>query len=314
MREAREAMLLTVAAQLREDPASLGVLEFEPVTWRDRCLEIERLATCERERTAGYRLRLRRRGGLYEYRTAADRPTEVALAAAPDPAIGEPALAWRWPAGPGGCRTLLIAADGRPAIGWCDGPIAEVEWLPELFSRQEWEYFHSRFSPFALTNDGHTIAFGGRGSAPTPASWQLAIARWAALRWAELDAGRSGAAHGRALAYRKPRRDPAVCDVLELTEYGVAYAGAANCAGGGGETGRTAWLSDSLWEEMSGWLEDWSAYSDDAAGLQFFGRGERPLEEEDARLLVAWSEQALVHVSTSAFEAWEVGDSRMRTR
>ena len=59
-------MLFMVASQFREDPASLGVLLFEAVTWRDRCLEIDRLANCRRERTAGYRLR--RRGAAYEYR------------------------------------------------------------------------------------------------------------------------------------------------------------------------------------------------------------------------------------------------------
>ena len=36
LREARAAMLFTVASQFREDAATLGVLEFEPVDFRDR--------------------------------------------------------------------------------------------------------------------------------------------------------------------------------------------------------------------------------------------------------------------------------------
>ena len=85
-------MLFMVASQFRENPASLGVLLFEPVTWRDRCLEIDRLANCRRERTAGYRLRVRRRGAAYEYRAPRESPSDIALAAAPDSRIGQPAL------------------------------------------------------------------------------------------------------------------------------------------------------------------------------------------------------------------------------
>jgi hypothetical protein len=309
-------MLYTVASQFRESSASLGVLEFEPVTWRDRCLEIERGASpCAREPTPGYRLRVRRRGGIYEYRAPGDSPTDVALAAAPDPRLGAPALTWRWPDGPGGCRTLLVSADARPAVGWCDGPVAEVEWLTELFAGQEWEYFQSRFQSFALTRAGQSVDFVGRGAGPAPPAWQLAIERWAELRWSELNAGRSGAAHGRALSFRKPSRaDATTCEILEVTEYGVAYAGAVACEGGGGEPGRTAWLSDALWEEMSAALEAWAPRSDDASGLYFFGRGERVPNDADMQRLIAWCERALVHVSTSPFEAWQTSDPRMRSR
>jgi hypothetical protein len=314
LREAREAMLFTVATQFRENAATFGILEFEPVVWEDRCLEIERLATCPREPTPGYRLRLRRRGGLYEYRAPSASPTDVALAAAPDPEIVDPVLVWRWPAAPGGCRTLLISTDARPAIGWCDGPVAEVEWLGELFSSQEWTHFRGRFQSFDLTRAGRTLSFVGTGSEVATEPWQLAIERWAELRWSEMNAGRSGAAHGRALAFRKPRRDGDTCDVLEVTEYGVAYAGVSACDGGAGQTGRTAWLADSLWAEMSVWIEEWAPVTDEASGLYFFGRGERPPDASALPRLLSWSERALVNVNTSALEAWETGDPTMRTR
>lgn len=316
-REAREAMLFTIASQFRESAASIGVIEFEPVEFRDGCLEVERTATCARARTPGYRLRVRRQGGLYEYRAPSASPTDVVLASGPDPHIGAPALEWRWPAGPGGCRTLLVSADARPAVGWCDGPVAEVEWLTELFQLQEWEYFRGRFAPFTLTHDGHTLAFQGRGVDAGSEPWRHALERWAALRWSDLNAGRSGAAHGRGLAYRKPRRGAsgtATCDVLEVTEYGVAYAGASLCEGGGGEPGKTAWLSDPLWNEMGVWLEEWAPYTDEAAGLYFFGRGTHVPDAEEARRLIAWCERALVHVAASATEAWQTSDPRTRTR
>ncbi|MSR35710.1 MAG: hypothetical protein EXR95_03555 [Gemmatimonadetes bacterium] len=93
-REARAAMLFAVASQFREPAASLGVLEFEPVTFRDACLEIRRRGPCAEEPTPGYRLRLTRRGEAYEYRAPSASPSDAALAAAPDPHIVDPALTW----------------------------------------------------------------------------------------------------------------------------------------------------------------------------------------------------------------------------
>ena len=47
----------------------------------------------------------------------------------------------------------------------------------ELFSRQEWEYFKSRYRPFRLTHSGRTLAFAGVGADSVPGAWQLAISR-----------------------------------------------------------------------------------------------------------------------------------------
>ena len=303
MREAREAMLFTVASQFREHPRSLEVVRFERVTWRDRCLEIRRRGECRREPTPGYRLRLTRRGQTYEYRAPLASPTDVALAAAPDPRIGAPALAWNWSPASGDCQTLLISTDARPAVGWCDGPIAEVEWPSELRSRDEWAYLYSRFTPFRLVSGDRTLVFNGTGTETASPPWRRALEAWASLRWSELRAGRSGAAHGRAMAYRRPiaNRD-GYCDILEVTEYGVAYAGSALCAGGGGEAGRWAWLSDELWQQFSQWLGEWgqwSVYGDESSGMHFFGRGTRALGPGEVRLLSDWANRAVHHVRSS---------------
>ena len=167
-------MLFTVASQFREHPRSLEVVRFERVTWRDRCLEIRRRGECRREPTPGYRLRLTRRGQTYEYRAPLASPTDVALAAAPDPRIGAPALAWNWSPASGDCQTLLISTDARPAVGWCDGPIAEVEWPSELRSRDEWAYLYSRFTPFRLVSGDRTLVFNGTGTETASPPWRRA--------------------------------------------------------------------------------------------------------------------------------------------
>jgi hypothetical protein len=304
-REARAAMLFTVASQFREPSASLGVLEFEPVTFADACLEIRRLGPCAREPTAGYRLRLTRRGEAYEYRAPAASPADVALASAPDPRIGSPGLAWRWETAPGGCQTLLVSIDARAAVGWCDGPILGMPWMEGGFSAAEWSYLHARFQSFQRDSAQHALAFAGTGGDIATPAWQRAIDSWASLRWSELRAGRSGAAHGRALAYRRPVRARAgYCDVLEVTEYGVAWLGRSMCEGGGGEPGKAVWLSDELWERMDEWLRGWSPYTDETAGIYFFGTGPHAPDAAEARELARWMDRAMAHVASTPREAW----------
>jgi hypothetical protein len=296
-REAREAMLFTVASQFHESASALEVTRFERVAWRDSCLEIRRRGDCQREPTAGYRLRLRRRGQTYEYRAPLSSPTDVALAAAPDPRIGRPTLEWMWSPSHGACQTLVISADARPAIGWCDGPLAELTWLPELPSREEWLYLRRRFAPFQVRDGDHMLVFNGAGTEVPSADWQRALESWASLRWSELRTGRSGAAHGRAAAFRRPIANRSgYCEILEVTEYGRAYAGRALCEGGGGEPGRTGWLSNELWEQFSSWHRKWSSYSDEPTGVHFFGRGTHAPTASDVRLLSDWARRAIAEV------------------
>ena len=307
MRQAREAMLLAVASQFREPAASLGVITFEPVTWQDDCLGIRRRGPCTREPTPGFRLRFRRRGETYEYHAPLPNPADVALAAGPDPHIGAPALEWSWSAAPGGCQTLLISADARPAVGWCDGPVAELRWLEGGFAGEEWAYLSTRFAAVELKSGDPMLIFAGTGNeAPSP-SWQRALASWAALRWSELRTGRSGAAHGGALAYRRPLRGRAdYCDILEVTEYGVAYLGRSLCQGGESEVGRTAWLNDDLWQQFSEWLGRWGATSDEALGMSFFGQGDVAPSAADLGLLAEWADRAMADVASAPFEAWPI--------
>lgn len=305
-REARAAMVATVAAQFREPPASLGVLEFEPVTWKNACLEIGRRGPCPAGSIRGYRLRLSRRGEPYEFRATAADPADVALASAPNPHVGTPALTWTWPSAPDGCQQLVVTADARPVLGWCDGPMAELQWLDGTFAAAEWAYLSERFQPFTLDGDPSTV-FAGRGGESPGTPWRDAIATWASLRWSELRAGRSGAAHGRVFAYHRTVRDhPELCDVLEVTEYGVAHLGRSQCEGGGGEPGRAAWLSDELWARLHGWLGSWSAYRDPGSGLELFGTGSHRPTAAEVRELTRWADRAMAHVAYSDREAWPV--------
>ena len=68
-------------------------------------------------------------------------------------------------------------------------------------SSAEWTCFYGRYTPFEMRSDERVFVFASSGSTVVFLAWQQAIERWAALRWSELRAGRSGAAHGRAMAH-----------------------------------------------------------------------------------------------------------------
>ena len=102
------------------------------------------------------------------------------------------------------------------------------------------------------------------------------------------------------MAFRRPIANRAgYCDILEVTEYGRAYAGRALCEGGGGEPGRTAWLGDQLWEQFSRWLYTSSAYSEESRGVYFFGKGAHALTDSEARRLGDWAQSAIAEVRRS---------------
>jgi hypothetical protein len=207
------------------------------------------------------------------------------------------ALAWRWSPPFGECQALSISADARPAVGSCAGPLAEVHWLDEVPSRDEWLYLYRRFAPFRTRHGDRTLVFNGTGGQTASAAWRRALERWASLRWSDLRAGRSGAAHGRAMAYHRPITNRAgYCDILEVTEYGSAYAGVALCSGGGGEAGESAWLTDDLWEQFTPWLDAWGVHDDRAKGLYFFGSGTRRLDSGDVQMLSRWADRAIAHL------------------
>ena len=294
--EAREAMLFTVTSRERLRPDSVTVLRFRPVRWRDSCLEIQTGGACAQQSVPGYRLRIRMRGGEYEYRASAADPSSIKLADAPDPELAGSALRWQWTTATQGCQQLVIDTVALVALGWCDGALQRAEWLPELPSHEEWQTLYGRFSPFTWRDTlGHALDFRGIGNEAASPAWRSAVARWAALRWSELNAGRSGAGHGRALAYRAAdAREPGMCDVLEVTEYGVAYAGRSLCKGGGGVAGGSAWLSSTLWYEFDALWRALAAFEEGT--LMFAGQGQAPLTPEVEQRLRAWCERAIAEV------------------
>lgn len=106
-------------------PEEVRLVSWKKVDWPNGCLGIPMRDACTEAVVPGYRIVVEVEGQEYEYRsTLLDaQPYRLLLAAGPDPGIKEPALLWEG-LEEDGCQSLLLAPDGRAAIGPCDAPLA----------------------------------------------------------------------------------------------------------------------------------------------------------------------------------------------
>lgn len=146
--EALQATLWQLAGQFRVSMDQVRLLRWEQVDWPDGCLGIPMRDACTQAIVPGYRMVVEVAGQEYEYRsTLTDaRPYRLLLAAGPNPGIEEPALVWEGQV-EDRCRSLILAADGRAAIGPCDAPHALRPLLEEMGRPQQWADLLARFAP-----------------------------------------------------------------------------------------------------------------------------------------------------------------------
>lgn len=286
--EAREAMRFTVATRFRINPAAVETVAFEPTTWADSCLDIAQESDCRPEPTDGYRLHVRLGGRDYEYRSSKADPSDIVLAAGPNPGIPNPALSWTWRGVDVGCHRLLIAPDGRAAIGRCGAPMTALSLIEEVNRPAEWQYFYERFAPFGFSPPDGALRFEGAGAEVASPAWRRALAAWVAVQWAELHSGRSSAGLGRAASFRLPvpRRD-GQCYTLEVAEYGQANVITGPCGENGGNA-REVWLDDAAWEAFDEWFYRFSVL--DREGVGFFGQGTEAPSDADVGVMRRWAE------------------------
>jgi hypothetical protein len=284
--QARDAMTSALAARFRTDPSTLEVRSFGQVVWTDDCYGIAQDRACSPGTHFGYRLQSGVDGVDYTYHASAEDPFRIMLVEGPDPEIGLPALDAQWVEADGTCHSLQIAHDGLPAIGLCGGPHAAHALLEEMERPEEWRYLLDRFAPFELAAEDHAVSFHGLGAETAPPAWQSAVSTWASLQWAEIQAGRTGAAWGRMLAVQRPVAErPGDCHFVEVTQYGRAFVSLAACGGGDAELAGSTWIDDEAWERLAAWYLEWSPIYDTQQRIEFYGTGAAAVgEAEKAQL------------------------------
>jgi hypothetical protein len=273
----------------------------EQVDWPDGCLGIPMRDACTQAIVPGYRIVVEVGGQEYEYRsTLTDaQPYRLLLAAGPDPGIEEPALFWEGQV-EDRCRSLILAADGRAAVGPCDAPHSLRPLLEEMGRPQQWADLLARFVPFEAETPSGWVRFQGQGRELASPPWQRAIGAWARLVRQELLFGRSGASWGAAIAWHRemPER-PGYCQFLQVEVYGVAYASIARCEGGDAQDLGQGWLGRAEWEQFDTWLYGRAPVSQQ--GLDFFGSGSQEVSEGEIAELGSWAEAVYAKMAAKRY-------------
>jgi len=296
--ETVQAALYLLASQFRVGMDRVHLVRWEQVDWPNGCLGIPMRDACTQAIVPGYRIVVEIGGQQYEYRSTLADPYRLLLAAGPDPGIEEPALVWEGQEDDG-CQSLLMAPDGRAAMGPCDAPHVLLPLLVEMGRPKQWGDLLARFAPFEAETPSGWVKFQGQGpEAPIPA-WQRAIAAWARLVRQELLFGRSGASCGAALAWHPemPER-PGYCKFLHVEMYGLAYASVARCGGGEAQDLGQGWLETAEWEQFDAWFYGRAPVYDPE--LDFFGIGDKGMNESEVDALRAWAKGVYNRLTVAA--------------
>ena len=298
--EALQATLWQLANQFRVSMDQVHLVRWEQVDWPNGCLGIPMRDACTQAVVPGYRFVVEVGGQEYEYHsTLSDaRPYRLLLATGPNPGIEEPALVWEGQV-EDRCRSLLLAADGRAAMGPCDAPRVLLPLLEEMGRPQQWGDLLARFAPFEAETPSGWVKFQGQGQEAASSAWQRAIAAWARLVRQELRFGRSGASWGAALAWHRemPGR-PGYCRFMQLEVYGWAYASIARCEGGDPQDLGQGWLETAEWEQFDAWFYGRAPVY--RQGLDFFSAGPEEMSESEVDALRRWAEGVYNHLTVEA--------------
>ena len=288
--ETLQATLWQLASQFRVSMDQVQMVRSEEVDWPDGCLGIPMRDACTQVIVPGHRIVVEVGGQEYEYRSTLPdaQPYRLLLAAGPDPGIEDPDLIWEGEEY-GNCRSLLLASDGRAAIGPCDAPHTPLYLSDDVDRPRQWADLLARFAPFEAETPSGRVNFKGLGQEAANPAWLRAIAAWARLVRQELRSGRSGASWGTALAWsREISERPGYCQFLQVEVYGWAYASMARCEGGDPQGLGQGWLQAAAWEQFDAWLYGRAPMSQQ--GVDFFGTGTQEMSENEVDALWRWAE------------------------
>lgn len=294
-----------LAMQLQLDLADVAITAVEAVTWPDQCLGKPNPAElCAAAETPGYRITLTANGEEYIYHTNADG-SQVRLAAAPAPQIGETVIEWTGN-GDSGCTTALIGADGV-AIGRCYEEERLGMPFPVATRATELADFAQTFAPFQADTVAGTVVFTGTGSTTATPAQQRMIAEWARLVQLEAQGGRSGASWGLAFAWHREGGIAGFCD--DLTVYVTGEAWATSCRGAQPQDLAHFRLDATQLETLYQWVDTFQSFeleqSDGAVAdgmtvtLIFAGAGAEVADEAKQALIVDFA-QSLYNEGTQA--------------
>lgn len=287
-----------LAQQVSVPPDEIVVVKHEQVEWDTSCLGLPLEAElCEDGAVPGYRITLEANGEQYVIHTD-DTGQRVALAAAPEVAVENPAVTWRSPEAP--CQEATLGSDAV-IYGLCDGPMLKDPYAPQANGTtprvDQLEAFVAAYESFDAENPAGRISFTGQGDTPPTAAEQRMITEWARLTAIEASTGSPSIQLGLAQVLHQEGGIAGVC--YEELVYATGTVRLFSCAGEQlEEVGQTT-LSAGELEQFYGWLDELGTFNleqtDDAVAdalltqMVFGGRGEEEASEEQQQEILQFA-------------------------
>lgn len=286
-----------LAMQLQLNVDAVAITAVEAVTWPDTCLGKPNPAElCAAAETPGYRVTLTANGEQYLYHTNADG-SQVRLAAAPQPQIGERRIAWTGNSD-SGCSIAQIGTAGI-AIGRCYEDVQLGLPFAVTTRAAELADFTAEFASFSADTVVGSVVLTGTGTTAATPAQQRMIAEWAQLVQLEAQGGRSGASWGMAFAWHREGGFAGFCD--DLTVYLTGEAWATSCKGAQAEDLAHFRLDAQQLETVYNWVDTFQPFESEqsdgavadgmAVNLVFSGVGEQAATEADQALILDFAQQ-----------------------
>lgn len=210
--------VVDLARQLSVTQDQIHVGQVERVMWSDSCLGVRRAGeTCAMRTTPGYRVILEAAGQRYQYHTDL-KGEALVLAIQSLPAITDKVLVWEQDTG-NACNRAEIGAQSI-AYGQCGDGLTEGGLEAERAA--ELAYLLATYQSFTAATGSGIISFNGQGQRDAVPAEQRSIAEWARLVNFEAQGGRSGAAWGVAIAWRREGGIAGMCQELAISLSGWA--------------------------------------------------------------------------------------------
>jgi hypothetical protein len=277
--------------QLHANAGDITIVEVEPVEWSDACMGVPAPdELCAQVVTPGYRVVLEANGESYEYHTNLDA-SQIRLAAAPPPQIGERIIEWYQ--GTEMCESAQIGAEGV-AFGPCGGVMMAGQLVAEIGRPDQAAEFVSTFAPFAAETPAGNIVFFGKGTRQATPAEQRMIAEWARLVRMEAAAGRSGVSWGLAFAWHREGGIAGFCDDLTAYVSGELYA--ASCKDETPQNLGQRRLEPAELRQIYSWIDTFQPFEIDQTDpaqadamtvrLVFSGAGDTPATEADKQAIL----------------------------
>lgn len=278
-----------LAKQMQIDPATIKVISVEKVEFSDSCLRLGQAnESCAAVITPGYKITFDVAGETYVVHTD-EGGSQMRVAAAPAPAVGQAIIAWNGTVDNGSCYESLIGVNGV-AFGPCYGQNKIGGKFVTEARQSVLQDLAAKYDSFEANNEFGSVRFTGTGSTPASEADQQLITRWAQMVTMEAAGGESLAG----MEYRGPAEvldptesggaDTSKCAILRLGTPVTAMLGACDGTATDKDMGKATYLE---WEQLRDRFAPF-VYETATETITFEGMG---LESSEAwqRAILAWA-------------------------